>query len=73
VVLAQPCPKPGPAPWPCDVSIVGDIDLVVCKVVDLCHKVVQREEVFSTHLWLIEDCFHLLIVGNGRVQQILVL
>jgi hypothetical protein len=55
------------------VSIGGTIGLVVRKVVDRCYKVAGREEIFHVHHdGSIEDGLHLLIVGNGHVQEILV-
>jgi hypothetical protein len=43
-------------------------------VVDCCHEVARREEIFHVHHdGLIEDGLHLLLVGNGLVHKILVL
>jgi hypothetical protein len=39
-----------------------------------CHEVAGREEIFHVqHNGLIKDGLHLLVVGNGHVQEILVL
>jgi hypothetical protein len=43
-------------------------------MIERCHEVAGREEIFHVHDYgLIEDGLHLLVVCNGHVQEILVL